>query len=133
MSSSRSNYALAFGVIGAAAIAALILVLYQPPAPAAARPLLITADSFAKVRVGEDAPFVAAAKGGVKPYQYAWDFGDGAVSQVQNATHVYAQVGNYTVTLTVTDSEDTVQDVAHNVGVYPADANFTRADDISRR
>jgi uncharacterized membrane protein len=133
MSSARKNYTFAFAAIGGAAIAAVILVLYQPPAPATAKPLLITADSFFKIRVGEDAPFFGAAKGGTPPYQFEWDFGDGSVSQVQNATHVYTQVGNYTVTLTVSDSKGAAQDVAHTVNVYPPDANFTRADDISRR
>ena len=33
-----------------------------------------------------------------------WDFGDGTTSTVQNPNHVYANVGSYTVTLTVTGS-----------------------------
>lgn len=129
----KKNYVFAAAVIGAAIVAAVILVTYKPPAQATPRPLLITLDSFFKIRVGEDAPFVSAAKGGVKPYQYAWDFGDGSVSQLQNTTHVYQKPGNYTVTLTVTDSAGAVKDVAHTVTVYPPDANFTRADDILRR
>ncbi|MEZ5068321.1 MAG: PKD domain-containing protein [Bacteroidia bacterium] len=33
--------------------------------------------------------------------QYEWDFGDGsAISNVANATHVYADTGSYLVTLT---------------------------------
>jgi PKD repeat protein len=34
---------------------------------------------------------------------YAWDFGDGATSTVQNPTHSYAAAGTYTVTLVVTN------------------------------
>ena len=41
--------------------------------------------------------------GGNAPYSYNWDFGDKSSSTVQNPTHKYAAVGNYTVTLHVTD------------------------------
>jgi hypothetical protein len=41
---------------------------------------------------------------GVGPYSYHWDFGDGHTSNLQNPTHVYADVGEYIVTLTVTDA-----------------------------
>lgn len=35
------------------------------------------------------------------PVAWAWDFGDGTNSSLQNPTHIYAQTGNYTVCLTV--------------------------------
>ncbi|HYG75948.1 MAG TPA: PKD domain-containing protein [Planctomycetota bacterium] len=35
---------------------------------------------------------------------YLWDFGDGATSTEQNATHAYAAVGSYTAMVTVTDA-----------------------------
>jgi cytochrome c len=35
---------------------------------------------------------------------YAWDFGDGGRSFLQNPSHTYATNGNYTATVTVTDS-----------------------------
>ncbi|MBB3699913.1 PKD repeat protein/arylsulfatase A-like enzyme [Flammeovirga yaeyamensis] len=35
------------------------------------------------------------------PTSWAWDFGDGNTSEVQNPTHTYAALGEYTVTLTV--------------------------------
>lgn len=35
---------------------------------------------------------------------WAWDFGDGATSKEQNPTHVYQDIGLYTVRLTVTDA-----------------------------
>jgi PKD repeat protein len=35
---------------------------------------------------------------------YAWAFGDGGTSAVQNPTHTYASAGSYTAALTVTDN-----------------------------
>lgn len=37
--------------------------------------------------------------------KYEWDFGDGEKTQSRSASHTYEEAGNYTVTLTVTDSE----------------------------
>ncbi len=44
---------------------------------------------------------------------WAWDFGDGATSSEQNPVHVYAAVGIYPVSLTVSgpDGSDSTQDV----------------------
>ncbi|AAM05168.1 DUF2341 domain-containing protein [Methanosarcina acetivorans] len=40
----------------------------------------------------------------VNPTSWAWDFGDNTTSTEQNPVHTYASVGNYTVTLKVTNS-----------------------------
>ncbi|MGK0364544.1 MAG: PKD repeat protein [Saprospiraceae bacterium] len=37
---------------------------------------------------------------------YEWNFGDGNTSTEQNPTHIYTQLGDYTVTLTVYNSAD---------------------------
>ncbi len=37
------------------------------------------------------------------PAQWLWDFGDGATSEEEHPTHVYAEAGSYNVCLTVTD------------------------------
>jgi PKD repeat protein len=38
------------------------------------------------------------------PLSYAWDFGDGGRSFLQNPSHTYATAGTYTATVTVTDT-----------------------------
>ena len=60
---------------------------------------------------------------------YAWDFGDGNSSTDPNPIHLYSQSGNYTVTLTVTDtcgnlktSSQTINVV--NVGFDAQNAGF---------
>ncbi len=42
--------------------------------------------------------------------QWHWDFGDGTTSNLPQATHTYAEPGNYLVTLTVTESACGVQE-----------------------
>jgi len=39
---------------------------------------------------------------------YSWDFGDGSTGSGQSTTHVYADMGNYSATVTVSDGEESV-------------------------
>ena len=49
--------------------------------------------------------FTGTATGGHPGYTWDWDFGDDTThSTLQNPTHIYANDGSYTATLTVTDS-----------------------------
>jgi PKD repeat protein len=48
--------------------------------------------------------FTGTAVGGLGPYTYAWTFGDGATSALQNPSHGYVVEGNYVATLVVSDS-----------------------------
>jgi len=57
--------------------------------------------------VEEDIYFKGNATGGIKPYNWSWDFGDGNSSYEQNATHNYSKEGAYVVNLTVTDDDGT--------------------------
>jgi hypothetical protein len=57
--------------------------------------------------VGENISFIGEATGGIKPYNWSWDFGDGTGSYEQNATHNYSTNGEYVVNLTVTDDNGT--------------------------
>jgi len=53
--------------------------------------------------IGYPINFTGTVVGGVPPYNYYWEFGDGNSSTQQNPTHIYIFAGNYTVALTVTD------------------------------
>ncbi|MCJ8270433.1 MAG: PKD domain-containing protein, partial [Psychrosphaera sp.] len=48
---------------------------------------------------------------------YAWDFGDGNSASGQNASHSYANSGDYTVTLTATDDEGLTDTLSQTVTV----------------
>jgi len=122
---------LIFAALGAAGI--IVAMSYVAPQlflsnTSDTKPLRIASNSYFKIKVGEEAPFLSMAKGGKEPYQYAWDFGDGGVSLLQNTTHIYAKEGTYRVLLTVTDSRGTKSDAAHDVQVFPPNANFTRGE-----
>ncbi|MEM0466058.1 MAG: NosD domain-containing protein [Candidatus Thermoplasmatota archaeon] len=56
----------------------------------------------------EHIQFTGSATGGVPPYSYSWNFGDGTVSMEQNPIHSYNTEGRYTITFTVTDQHGTV-------------------------
>jgi PKD repeat protein len=57
--------------------------------------------------------FTGSASGGVPPYAYDWNFGDGtAHSSSQNPTHTYGQAGAFTAVLTVTDSASSTAQAA---------------------
>lgn len=57
--------------------------------------------------------------GGNAPYSYNWNFGDKSSSTLQNPTHEYAAVGNYTVTLRVTDQSGNAAMTSNVARVLP--------------
>lgn len=82
-------------------------VLVMPPGDA---PLQAVASVN---RTEGEAPYsvalVAAAGGGVGPYTYHWDLGDGNTSSEATLAHVYGgDEAHHTINLTVTDSEGNV-------------------------
>jgi len=69
--------------------------------------LNVDADGPYNGNIMEDIEFDNTVTGGTPPYEYLWDYGDGNTSSGDpHPTHNYGNAGNYTVTLTVTDSED---------------------------
>jgi chitodextrinase len=54
-------------------------------------------------QVGELIQFEGKAEHGIEPYTWYWDFGDGETSTEEDPEHAYTAVGEYNVTLTVTD------------------------------
>ncbi|MEW6758348.1 MAG: PKD domain-containing protein [Acidobacteriota bacterium] len=48
--------------------------------------------------------FTGSGTGGIAPYTYLWDFGDGGTSTEANPTHVFTTTGDYTITFTVRDT-----------------------------
>jgi PKD repeat protein len=50
---------------------------------------------------------------------YHWDFGDGAVADLQNPSHLYLHEGTYTVTLTVTDNNASTGSCTMQITVLP--------------
>jgi PKD repeat protein len=68
----------------------------------------LTASVFAAPTIGE-APlpvsFDAGGSGGVAPYTFAWEFGDGTTGAGATVNHTYSAGGPFTATVTVTDSE----------------------------
>ncbi|MFC1927208.1 PKD domain-containing protein [Chloroflexota bacterium] len=81
----------------------------------------------------EGVTFTDRSSGGVPPYTYDWDFGDGSNSTEQNPAHRYADYGNYTVTLTVTDGASDVANKSKTVTLdsTPAVKNIEPDSDIS--
>ncbi len=80
------------------------------------QPLTADADGPYYGAPGVPIQFYGSATGGVPPYSFHWDFGDGNESYEQNPIHAYASEGNYTVTLTVTDSFGyTDQDITYTI------------------
>lgn len=65
----------------------------------------------------------------VTPQSWAWDFGDGTTSTLQNPTHIYTHPGNYTACLTTTFSDLTTGSICNPVYIGTPEAgcygNFT--------
>ncbi|MCD6067941.1 MAG: domain containing protein [Bacteroidetes bacterium] len=87
--------------------------------------------------------YVACTQGPVSFYfssasytGYAWDFGDGGTSNLQNPMHMYTHAGSYIVKLTVTDGFGCSRlfNLPQNITVYEpvADFNYVRSGSCSR-
>ena len=71
------------------------------------------ADADGPYEAFEEEPiqFQGSAEGGVPPYSFHWDFGNGDTSDEEDPVYAYDEPGEYQVILTVTDSaKDTAMD-----------------------
>jgi PKD repeat protein len=55
--------------------------------------------------------FDVDTSGGIPPYTYSWDFGDGAVSNEADVVHIFSEPGLYEVRLVVVDSSSPSKNV----------------------
>lgn len=93
-----------------------------PPPP----PPLGMIVSFSGVPLSGEVPlaviFTPTINGGVAPYTYAWDFGDGGTSTSSAPTHAYLAAGTYDVTLVVTDANGLIGSSSRSGYVTGSDA-----------
>lgn len=68
-------------------------------------PLTVKANGPYQGHAGLPVQFTGTIFGGIPPYIFHWDFGDGQASDQQNPIHIYNNTGNYTATFTVSDSK----------------------------
>ncbi|NOZ81258.1 MAG: PKD domain-containing protein, partial [DPANN group archaeon] len=61
---------------------------------------------------------ICDGQGGDAPLSYAWNFGDGAASDEQNATHTYVAPGTYTATCSATDADGDAASDSVSVRVF---------------
>ncbi len=70
-------------------------------------------------KVGHSTTFSVDVSGGVEPYTYLWEFGDGETSEEATPTHIYDEPDTYTVQVTVTDEMGNVQTCSFDLMVFP--------------
>mgnify|MGYP000023498907 CR=1 FL=1 len=75
--------------------------------------------SFNHEITGQAVTFTPTIRHGSAPYQYLWQFGDGATSTAPTPTHQYARIGRYDVSLTVTDAAGDAVESGQSVVVAP--------------
>jgi PKD repeat protein len=90
-----------------------------------------TLDAGESFTVDGSGTVVSNVPAGTVVASYAWDFGDGKKGQGAQVDHVYDEPGEYTITLTVTDSAGRVAEAEQPVTVKPASRVATEASTTS--
>lgn len=93
-------------------------------------PLTASANGPYTPHINTSQYFAGSASGGLAPYTWLWNFGDGATSTLQNPSHTYTTAGVYDVSLQVSDSNSpqavtTVHTTATVAALLPPIAAFT--------
>lgn len=71
---------------------------------------------------------------GTQPLTYSWDFGDGTTSNLQSPSHLFNNIGNFDISLSVTDVNNCVTDTFINdfINVSNVIASFDFNDTICK-
>jgi outer membrane protein assembly factor BamB len=69
--------------------------------------------------------FTGSIIGGLPPYTFHWNFGDGGTSNEQNPSYRYTTIGTYTATFTIRDSEGNESSDTANITVTYALPSIT--------
>jgi formylglycine-generating enzyme required for sulfatase activity len=71
------------------------------------------------VMAGDAVKFTGSGAGGIPPYSFKWNFGDGSSLVATNPTHIYGIAGTYPTTLTVTDARNKSATISATITVMP--------------
>jgi PKD repeat protein len=116
------NYTTTLTVMDSASVSAKSSqAVMVAPIPALRASFTFTA---AQPSSGQSVIFTGTATGGLSPYTYGWNFGDGSSGTGQTLTHTYNTVGNFTVSLNVTDSLKTSVVTSQSI-IVPLRPQFT--------
>jgi PKD repeat protein len=64
--------------------------------------------------------YATAVSGGLSPFNYAWEFGDGGTSTLAQPTHTFAAAGTFQTNLTVSDAQGISAASSVKVTLHPA-------------
>jgi len=92
---------------------------YVGPLAGHAPPLVVTTTGpYTAPSLRPTINFACNVTGGILPYAYLWNFGDGTTSSLQNPTHTYPKTAQtYNVTLSVTDQQPVTTTVSVTVHI----------------
>ncbi|MCH8319126.1 MAG: PKD domain-containing protein, partial [Bacteroidetes bacterium] len=74
----------------------------EEPAPTGSPPVADFTTNTTSITAGGTVNFTDLSTN--TPTSWAWDFGDGGASTLQNPSHIYSTIGTYTVSLTATNA-----------------------------
>jgi plastocyanin len=79
------------------------------------------------IEVREPVSFNCSATGGVLPYTYSWDYGDGTTAMGESSYHIFSTPGTMTVVCAVIDTLQTMwkESIDVKVGADPSVTAFT--------